>query len=73
MDDFSIPVVPWFASFNQFLRPRIRSRRPQIPIRGAEIAPQFDGVAGGECDHRLLPKGCRLRDMRPADLASQPG
>jgi len=41
----------------------------EVAVRGAEVALQFDGVAGGEGDHRVKPEGRRLRDMRTADLA----
>mgnify|MGYP006439462133 FL=1 len=43
----------------------------EIAVRGAEVALQLDGVAGGERHHRLQPERRRLRDMRAADLAAR--
>ena len=43
----------------------------EVAVRGAKVALQFNGVAGGERDHRLQPERRRLGDMRPADLAGR--
>ena len=40
----------------------------EIAVRGAEVALQLDGVAGGQPDQCLQPERCGLGDMRSADL-----